>query len=145
MGKDKLRKILIAEDETTTRRVIVRFVEKLGFIAIQSSNGLHAWEVLQDNEDISLVITDIAMPDMDGKVLVQTMQKDSVLSRVPIIAVSGTVEQDDVDSLLEQGVSRFLSKPVDVKLLGKYIQEIFQIEHLIKSSYLKQKIQLCEL
>lgn len=116
------KKILIVEDDSTTRRVICKCIEGMGLCAIQSSNGRRAWDVLLDNPDIALVITDMAMPDMNGKALITAMRAEEALAAIPIMVVSGVVGPNEIASVLELGASRFLSKPIEIALLKQYVE-----------------------
>ena len=62
-----VKKILIVDDDRSTRLAIKKMVESLDLCAIQCQNGDHALQTLLCNNDISLVITDMVMPETDGK------------------------------------------------------------------------------
>lgn len=116
-----INKVLIAEDDRVTITLISSVVESSGFIAIKSSDGKRAWEVLQDNPDISLLITDIQMPNMDGKELIKTIRRSDTFRQLPIFVLSGAVKPNEVNELLLLGASKFLSKPVDTSHLRDYL------------------------
>ncbi len=117
-------KILVVEDDLTTRLLVRSCVEKMGHAAICCSGGQMALTVLKDNPDIGLVVTDILMPDLDGRELVKTIRADSELSGMPVIMISGTVKLSEINQLLALGMSRFLAKPVRVEELR---QDIFSL------------------
>ena len=117
-----MNKILIVEDELTTRKVIARTVSRLGHSSIEASNGFVAWQILNDNPDISLLITDMVMPDMDGWQLLEKLKADSRLTSLPVIIVSGYVKLHEINDILIAGASRFLPKPIDVHMLAEYIE-----------------------
>jgi len=107
-----MKKILIAEDDKLSRQLLAESLERSGYTAIQCSNGRRAWETLSDNHDIVLLVTDMAMPDMDGRQLVQAIRGNQKFASLPVILISGVVGLSDVASLLELGSTRFLPKPV---------------------------------
>ena len=117
-----MKKILIAEDDPTSRRIILKCVEASGHFGIACSNGRRAWETLLDNPDISLLITDISMPDMDGRELIASVRASSDLKQLPIVIVSGVVGPNEIASLIEEGASRFLPKPLNVSYLADYLK-----------------------
>ena len=80
-----MAKILIAEDEQQLIDVMSRAVSSMGYTVIKSRNGRVAWEILCDNQDIELLITDVSMPEMDGEELVKRIREDSDLSEIPIL------------------------------------------------------------
>ena len=110
-------KILVVEDDVITRKMVTRAVEDLGFVAIQSCDGRQAWETLWENPDICLVITDMMMPDMDGRELIQIIRGNQQFSGLPIIIVSGVLTPKDVESLLKLPPCRFIGKPIDMQEL----------------------------
>ena len=80
--------ILVAEDDKAARRMAVSTLKKMGHIVFASPNGRHAYETLQVNEGIDLVLTDIMMPEMDGRQLIKKIREGTEFAAVPIIAMS---------------------------------------------------------
>jgi CheY-like chemotaxis protein len=120
-------KIVLVDDEVSSRKIIAHIVESNGFTAIQCSNGLLALDVLRDNLDTALVITDMEMPGgMSGRDLIVALRGNADLQRIPIIIVSGVVRLSDIHDLLECGASRFVPKPINREELSSYIQTLTQ-------------------
>ncbi len=107
-----MRKVLVIDDDILTRKTLSSMIEKLGHCAIQSSNGKHAWETLWENPDIALVVTDMMMPDMDGRELVQIIRGNQAFHEMPVILVSGVLEQEEVESVMRLGGCTFCRKPI---------------------------------
>jgi CheY-like chemotaxis protein len=106
-------KVLVIDDDRITRRMISKLVEGLGCITIQSGNGKHAWETLWENPDVQLIVTDMMMPDMDGRELVQIIRGNQDYRELPILIVSGVLDTKDVEDLLAFGHCRFCRKPLE--------------------------------
>lgn len=123
-----MQKILVAEDDVTTRKIIDIIIEKMGHIAINSSNGKNAYEVLTSNKDISLVITDIMMPEMDGRQLVKVIRGNSQLKDIPIVMISAVVGVKEIAELLKNGVTWFLPKPIRKEELKELIDRAFELK-----------------
>lgn len=121
-----MKKILIAEDDHTSRIILTKTVESLGYTAIQTSSGLRAWHIIEDNPDIQMLITDLMMPEMDGKSLVQTLRANSSWKDLPILMVSAVVPLKEIVGILDLGASRFLPKPVNITELKSYIQQYME-------------------
>lgn len=117
-------KVLIAEDDKIAITMISSIVESVGYSAIRSSDGKRAWEVLQDNPDISLLITDIQMPNMDGKELIKTVRAHDAFQKLPIFILSGAVKPNEVNDLLMLGATKFLPKPIDKNHLKDYLRQL---------------------
>lgn len=125
-----IKKILIVEDDLVSRKILVRCMENMGHIAIQASDGLRAFDILQDNPDIDLVITDLMMAKMDGKELVRILRSIEKFKTLPIVMVSGIVPLRDIIEILNLGASRFLPKPLDTEELKKYVIQLLNQESL---------------
>lgn len=119
--------ILIVDDDRTIRMLIQQLVVKQKHQAIATRDGQRALEVLEDNPHISVIITDMQMPNVNGEQLVRTLRGDERYANIPIIMVSGFVQAHQVTDLLTNGVDRFVPKPIDAKQLTGYIQDMVEI------------------
>jgi len=122
----RLKKVLVIDDDLITRKMIVKNVEGLGYTAIQSSNGRHGWETLWENPDVSLVITDMMMPDMDGRELIRVLRGNQTFTGLPIVIMSGVSSPSEVADLLELGNATFCAKPLNVEDLKKCLAEMLE-------------------
>jgi len=114
----KMAKVLIVDDDPTTRFLIRRFVHDLGHWVVESSNGRRAWDVLWDNRDIDLLITDLLMPEMSGDGLIQLVRSSAELKKLPILVITGNTEADELSYLVTLGASGFTRKPVGPSIRG---------------------------
>jgi CheY-like chemotaxis protein len=129
MSKDaKMKKILIVDDDAAIRKTVVKIVEGMGYITIESLDGKHAAETLQCNSDISLIITDMIMPRMDGRLLIREILREKPRATIPIIIMSGAVTVKDISDLLEIGAKAFLPKPLKAKDVKEYIARYLEEE-----------------
>lgn len=114
-------RILIAEDDRISQRLAARLVESLGHTAFVSPNGKHAYEALKYNS-FDLLITDVMMPEMDGRQLTLALRSDSQLRRLPVIIMSAVVGVGEIAGLLETGATFFLAKPLRIEELREYVE-----------------------
>ena len=123
-----MEKILIIDDDKINRQILARAVEKMGLIVIQSANGKHGWETLSENEDISCVITDMVMPDMDGRELVYLIRYNEKFKDIPVLIISGVFSSEELDPILQISPRNtfFLAKPIDIAALKKSVSELTQ-------------------
>ncbi len=118
-------KILVAEDSSTMRRIIVNTLSKLGYKdVLEASNGLEALTVLKENPDVSLILTDWNMPEMDGLTFVQTLKKSKTFSKVPIIMITTMGAKEDIVKALKAGVNNYIVKPFTPQILKEKIQQV---------------------
>ena len=118
-----MARILIAEDDFSTRSTIGLMLGRLGHIPIYSPDGQHAYESLQADDSIELLITDVMMPRMDGRALIKTLRGTERLRRLPVIVISAVVGPRDIADLLDLGASRFQPKPLNMAELKENIAE----------------------
>ena len=119
-----MKKILIVDDDPTNRILLSKATTGLGYIPIQARNGRLAWEILQDNPDVSLVATDVMMPELDGRGLIQMLRGNQVFSSTPIILFSGVATPKEIEEILKLGASRFLPKPINVAEYKEYLAQL---------------------
>ncbi|MCP4347903.1 MAG: response regulator [Desulfobacterales bacterium] len=116
--------VLIAEDDITTLKLIEGVVGAMDHETYLSSDGKHAWETLCSVSDIKLLITDIKMPEIDGRQLIEMVRNRNGLKNLPIIVISGVLNINEVSDLLKLGATNFLAKPVSVPALQEVITNI---------------------
>ncbi len=106
-------KILIVEDDFTSRNMLAVVLKKAGYEPLEATGGIEAWEILRQPDAPRLVILDWIMPDMDGiEVLrrVRNLHND----RPPyIIMLTTKAEKKDIVSALDSGADEYLTKPFD--------------------------------
>ncbi|PCJ19083.1 MAG: response regulator [Candidatus Cloacimonadota bacterium] len=116
-----MHKILIVDDEEAARIMTCKMVERMGYIGFKTSDAQRAWEILEDNSDISCVITDRMMPDITGDELAQKLRDSERFSEIPIIMVSAYVTVKDTAQLLESGISAIIPKPLSKDALEEHL------------------------
>lgn len=114
-------RILIVEDDPVSRLLIERVVTVMGNSVIRASGGRLAWGIVKDNPDIDLIITDISMPDLDGREFVRLVRADKKIAHIPIIMISGVISLHEISHALELGASRFMAKPIKAEELKQYV------------------------
>jgi len=110
--RDRVAKVLIVDDEPTTRFVLKRFVHDLGHVVIEASDGQRAWEILGDNPDFDLVITDLLMPRLTGEQLIQQVRASATLKALPILVITSKDDYEELRHLSDLGASGFARKPL---------------------------------
>lgn len=118
-----MARVLIVEDDPTSRKMIVKMVEKLGHTVFASPNGKHAYECLTSDNGIKLLITDVVMPEMDGKALVKLVRSNRSLNALPIIMMSAVIGVEEISGLLEMGATFFVQKPFQLNEIKEYVEK----------------------
>ena len=109
-------KILIAEDDTTSRLVLAATLKKAGHEVASAKNGREAWEMLQAG-DYSLVISDWMMPDMDGLELCRLVRAQRQMTYAYIILLTALGGKTNYLDAMNAGADDFITKPFDAEQL----------------------------
>lgn len=119
----KGRRILLAEDNATNRMVVSRILEKHGAILTAATNGIEALSCMEEC-GFDLLLTDVFMPEMGGKELVEILRSgDSLNSKIPVIALTAMGDIHEAEELKAYGVDQVILKPFNSKDLIKAIAE----------------------
>jgi len=107
----KVFTILIVDDSTSMRSLLVSTLETLGQINIvQAPNGFEALRMLP-REQIDLVLTDINMPDINGLELLSFIRNNPIYKEVPVVVISTEGSRKDIEKGLTLGANEYLVKP----------------------------------
>lgn len=107
-------KILLAEDEVSMARAVVRILEKNNYHADAVYNGIDAVNYLT-NGDYDAVILDVMMPGMDGFAVLKKIRQMGI--NIPVIMLTARTDIDDKIFGLDSGANDYLTKPFDAKEL----------------------------
>jgi diguanylate cyclase (GGDEF)-like protein len=115
--------IILVVDDSRLMRVAARKILKNHFEVLEADDGEIAWEMLQNETRIGLVMSDLSMPNLDGLGLVKQIRQSAEprISNIPVIIVTGAEDDDGSrESALSAGASDFITKPFDsVQLLAR--------------------------
>lgn len=106
-------KILIAEDDPVSRRLLQAALIKWGYEVTVTANGKEAWQALQSPDAPSLLILDWLMPEMDGVEICREARKLEALKSAYIILLTSRGSKDDIVKGLEAGADDYVTKPFD--------------------------------
>lgn len=120
---DSKMKIIVADDEVRLRELICDYLNKEGYIPIEAANGAIAVNLMEKNPDVSLIIMDVMMPEMDGW---EASRKIREFSDVPIIVLTARSQEFDELMSFESGVDDFVTKPFSPAVLMKRIEAVLK-------------------
>lgn len=106
-------KILIAEDDRTSHRVLQAVLEKAGYHVQGAWNGSEAWQHLQSPDRARLAVLDWMMPESDGVELTRRVRADGQLKSLYIILLTAKGSRRDIIAGLEAGANDYITKPFD--------------------------------
>jgi diguanylate cyclase (GGDEF)-like protein len=106
-------KILIAEDETVSRRILKMTLESWGHEVTEACDGAVAWQALQSADAPELAILDLTMPKMDGISVCRQARQYPNATPVYIILLTAKSSKQDIVVGLEAGADDYVTKPFD--------------------------------
>lgn len=106
-------RVLLAEDEPVTRRLLEAQIARFGFDVLTVSDGLKAWDALQAQDAPSLVVLDWNMPGLDGPEVCRKIRESARAGYTYMLLVTARNAKSDVVQGLSAGADDFISKPVD--------------------------------
>lgn len=107
MGK----KILIVDDSRTIRQQVRFTLEKSGFSVVEGVDGSNGIQVLGENPDISLIISDVNMPNMDGLQMLETIKGGGQNAALPVLMLTTEGNTELIDRAKKAGAKGWLVKP----------------------------------
>ncbi len=118
-------KILVVEDEENTRLALAELLQLDGFEVVTACDGEDGYhKALWYDPD--MIITDLVMPVLDGLEMTHRIRSESgEVNSVPILALSGNMNEYHLTSRLNSGVNRFVRKPIsDYRSLADIIRSL---------------------
>lgn len=112
-GMANTMRILIAEDDAVSRRVLQAHLVKWGYEVVTASDGRQAWEALRKPGAPSLAILDWMMPAVDGIELVRRLRADASAPYVYVLLLSARGQKEDLLAGFEAGADDYVTKPFD--------------------------------
>jgi len=115
-------RILIAEDDPTSRLLLATSLKKWGYDVVVTSDGQEAWDTLQQKGAPQLAILDWMMPHLDGPEVCRLVREKLNLRHLYLILLTTKSEEDDLVEGLQAGADDYVNKPVKRKELEARIQ-----------------------
>ncbi|MFP4323644.1 MAG: response regulator [Anaerolineales bacterium] len=115
--------ILIADDNPTIQRIISHTLRRAGHEIITAYDGLEALDILEQHT-IELGIFDIAMPEMDGLTLLQTVRKSPEYAALPVVMLTASGQDEDRVQAETLGADGFLTKPTSSREILDLVEQL---------------------
>ena len=126
MSAPKDIKILVADDFSMMRKIVINILAELGYKnVLEAANGEEAFEVLTSQGDVGFLITDWHMPKMNGLELLHKVRSNPSLSKLPVLMITAEALQENIVAAIKAGVNNFIVKPFDVQIMEEKIKKIF--------------------
>jgi response regulator RpfG family c-di-GMP phosphodiesterase len=131
---------LVVDDDPLVRHTLARVLESQGLPVVEATGGAEALELLRADPGVSLVITDLYMPGMDGVELLREIRR--TYPETAVMVVTGVAEVDSAVRCLQLGAADYLSKPVVVDEVRARVGQALEKRRLeLENRWLQQDYQ----
>jgi CheY-like chemotaxis protein len=111
------KKVLVVDDDVRNIFALSSVLERRGMTVLTAGTGREAITILDSTPDVTIVLMDIMMPEMDGYETMRVIRQNRAFQRLPIIALTAKAMKGDREKCLEAGASDYLAKPVNTDQL----------------------------
>jgi CheY-like chemotaxis protein len=115
-------RILIVDDDARSVFALTGVFERYGAEVLYAENGRAGIESLERNEDVSLVLMDVMMPELDGNATMRAIRRMPQFADLPIIALTAKAMKGDREKSIRAGASDYFPKPVETDHLLKLMR-----------------------
>ena len=117
----KRKKVLVVDDSAINRRILADILAG-EYQVVEAKDGETAISCLRScAEELSLVLLDIVMPEIDGFGVLQEMKEEGWIGRIPVITISSENSDEIIDKAYAFGVTDFISKPFDTLEVKQHV------------------------
>lgn len=125
-------KVLIVDDSELNRSLLADMLRD-EYEVLEAENGLQAVKILEYHQfQISLILLDIVMPEMDGFEVLAMMNKNKWIERIPVIIISAETTAAYIDAAYDLGATEYVNRPFDPKTIRRRVSNTIML-------YSKQK------
>jgi CheY-like chemotaxis protein len=111
------RKVLVVDDDARNIFALTTILENQEMNVMSATNGRQAIDIIKSTPDLSMVLMDIMMPEMDGYQTMREIRGDQRFKTLPILALTAKAMKGDREKCLQAGASDYIAKPVDTDQL----------------------------
>ncbi len=111
------RKVLVVDDSASVRQQVRLALDEAGFETIDAIDGIDGLNKLAEHPDLSLVICDVNMPNMDGLEMLEKARKQAATSDIPIVMLTTEGQPGMIERAKQAGAKGWIVKPFKPHLL----------------------------
>ena len=111
------RKVLVVDDDARNIFALTTVLENHDMEVVSATNGRQAIELIRETPDLSVVLMDIMMPEMDGYETMREIRQQPEFRTLPILALTAKAMKGDREKCLQAGASDYIAKPVNTDQL----------------------------
>jgi PAS domain S-box-containing protein len=124
-------RVLVVDDHEDNREMLLLFLSQVGFLVKQAANGLEALALFEE-WDPQVILMDMRMPVLDGYEATRRIKATEKGHKIPIIAVTASVFEDNEKEILATGVDGFLRKPFRQAELFEVLERVLPVKYIFE-------------
>jgi CheY-like chemotaxis protein len=117
------KRILTIDDDRLIQRLISSMLKRSGYEVLLASSVMEGLQIARA-QPLDAITCDLFMPDLDGFALLEQRAKDAGLAAIPVLVISASHEQSDLDKAIKLGANGTLNKPFSASDLEKAVANI---------------------
>lgn len=125
-ARNRLKKVLIVEDNELNLKLFKDLIISQGCIAIDTQNGMEAFSLVKEHKP-NLILMDIQLHGISGFDIIKRIKLEDSIKDIPIIAVTAFAMKDDKEKILQSGCEDYISKPIMIapfiKLINRFLNK----------------------
>jgi signal transduction histidine kinase len=134
-------RVLYIEDDVDSRRLVSKILTTKGYEVVLAADGLEGVTLAKDSRP-QLVLMDINLPNLDGRVVTTRLRSLPGLETIPIVALTANTSPGNRELALAAGCTGFLTKPIDVDRLPIQIESFLNgYKHILNPQILTQSLE----
>lgn len=137
MSKEQL---LIVDDEEVNR-AILNMMFNSDYEILEASNGEQAIEQIEKSENLCLILLDVIMPVMDGFGVLEYMEKNELIDKIPVILITSMTPQESEEKAYTYRVADVMRKPFEPNIVKRRAKNIIELYQSKKNMELRLKEQ----
>lgn len=118
-----MNRVLVVDDVEINRDILEGILEE-DFEVLTAGNGVEALQEISENKDISVVLLDLIMPQMDGFSVLEELKKRDLLRRLPVIIISGDDSVENETRCFDFGIADFVKKPFNAAIVKHRVHNV---------------------
>lgn len=126
-------KILIVDDDQEIVELMVDVLNRDGRFEVRTATSGYDAGLVTQQFMPDVIILDYMLPDVNGNVVCQTIKRNPAFANIRIVIVSGVVNQDEIEGLLNAGAADFMKKPFDIAKLVDRLVDVATAEPAVVS------------
>jgi len=131
-----LTEILVADDDASSREVIVEVLDREGYKVAVASSGREALSKIEKSE-YDVIVTDLVMPEVDGMKILETARSKELPAEVIMLTGFGSVET--AVEAMKRGAYQYLNKPINIKELREVVRKALEKRSLARDNIVLRK------